>query len=104
MKALLFHFMNALRVPIMFATKLMLWVLIPLTLLSWSEYLGATEIGIWAEMLKNEHLGANILVSIFWAGIYYFRWKYDVLLIALRPADAQVMGVVKDGTGIAGKN
>ena len=102
MKAMFFHFMNALRVPIMFVTKLLLWLFIPMTLLLFSEYLGWTEWEIWGE--EYNLLSGAFISSFTWAGIYYFRWKYDVVLVLLKPKDAEIMAVSKDDTHIAGKN
>ena len=111
MKALLFHFMNALRVPIMFVTKLLLWLLVPMTLLMWSEHLGVTELGIWKEMADKLFAG-SIIFSVLWAGIYYFRWKYDILLVRLNPTkqgvavsqgDSHIFGAGGNDSAIIGK-
>ena len=100
MKAILFHFMNALRVPIMFASKLLLWIVVLIAFLAW----GAHFEWFAGPYKDKDPLAVGIAFTVFAFGLYYFRWKYDVILILLKPKDVEIMAVAKDDTHIAGKN
>ena len=107
MKAILFHFMNAFRIPIMFVTKFALWIAVLLVVLAWCQVFG------WVENQSSaDPLVPAIAFLFIAAGIYYFRWKYDILLVRLNPTkqgvavsqgDSHIFGAGGNDSAIIGK-
>ncbi len=108
MRAALFHFMNMLRIPIMFASKLFLWIAVLIAFMCWGAYLEWFD----GPYKNKDPLAGGILFTAISVGLYYFRHQYDVLLVRLNPhkqgvafskGDSHVFGASKNKSEIIGK-